>query len=161
MANTFSQIYIQVVFAVKGRDSLIHSSWEEELYKYIAGIIRNKGQKLLAINGTPDHIHFLVGIKPSCCLSDLIREIKKSSNGFISEKKLTKFNFNWQEGYGAFSYSYSDIENVIKYIMMQKEHHKDRSFKEEYLELLRKFEIEHQPEYLFNWIEEPLGFKCL
>jgi len=93
MSGTFSQIYIQVVFAVKGRDSLINSSWEEELYKYISGIAKNKEQKMLAINGMPDHIHFLIGMKPSCCLSDLVREIKKSTNGFINEKKFTKHKF--------------------------------------------------------------------
>ena len=153
MAGTFSQIYIQVVFAVKSRDSLIHSSWEEELYKYISGIVRNKEQKMLAINGMADHIHFLIGMKPSCCLSDLVREIKKSSNDFIKEKGFSKFKFQWQEGYGAFSYSHSNLDNVIKYIMNQKEHHKKKSFKDEYMEFLKKFEIEFKDEYLFEWID--------
>jgi putative transposase len=153
MSGTFSQIYIQVVFAVKGRDSLIHSTWEEQLYKYITGIVQNKGQKMLAINGMPDHIHFLIGMKPSCCLSDLVREIKKSSNDFIQDKKLCKYKFNWQEGYGAFSYSHSNLNNVIAYIMNQKEHHTKKTFKEEYIDFLNKFEIEHKPEYLFDWIE--------
>ncbi len=153
MPGTFSQIYIQVVFAVKGRGSMIQQSWEEELYKYISGIVRNKEQKMLAINGMADHIHFFIGMKPSCCLSDLVREIKKSSNGFIKEKKFTKFKFQWQEGYGAFSYSHSNLDNVIKYIMNQKEHHKKKTFKEEYLEFLHKFEIEFKDEYLFEWIE--------
>lgn len=151
MAGTFSQIYIQVVFAVKSRDSLIHSSWEEELYKYISGIVRNKEQKMLAINGMADHIHFLIGMKPSCCLSDLVREIKKSSNDFIKEKGFSKFKFQWQEGYGAFSYSHSNLDNVIKYIMNQKEHHKKKSFKDEYMEFLKKFEIEFKDEYLFDF----------
>ncbi len=102
MSGTFSQIYIQLVFAVKGRNSLISNLWEEELYKYITGIVRNKEQKMLAINGMPDHIHLFIGMKPSCCLSDLVREIKKSSNNFINEKKFTDFKFQWQEGYGAF-----------------------------------------------------------
>jgi putative transposase len=153
MPGTFSQIYIQVVFAVKGRDSLINSAWEEQLYKYITGIVQNKGQKMLAINGMPDHIHFLIGMKPSCCLSDLVREIKKSSNDFIQDKKLCKYKFNWQEGYGAFSYSHSNLNNVIAYIMNQKEHHTKKTFKEEYIDFLNKFEIEHKPEYLFDWIE--------
>ena len=153
MAGTFSQIYIQVVFAVKGRDSLINKSWEEELYKYITGIVQNKEQKMLAINGMPDHIHFFIGMKPSCCLSDLVREIKKSSNDFIKEKKFTKFKFRWQEGYGAFSYSHSNLDNVIKYIMNQKEHHKTKTFKEEYMQFLKKFEIEFKDEYLFEWID--------
>lgn len=111
--STFSQIYIQIVFAVKGRDSLINSMWEERLYKYLTGIVQKKEQKMLAINGMPDHIHFLIGMKPSCCLSDLVREIKKSSNEFIKENKLTKFRFNWQEGFGAFSYSHSQLDIVI------------------------------------------------
>ena len=153
MAGTFSQIYIQVVFAVKSRDSLIHSSWEEELYKYISGIVRNKEQKMLAINGMADHIHFLIGMKPSCCLSDLVREIKKSSNEFIKEKGFSKFKFQWQEGYGAFSYSHSNLDNVIKYIMNQKEHHKKKLFKDEYMEFLKRFEIEFKAEYLFEWID--------
>ncbi len=162
MPGTFSQIYIQVVFAVKGRESLISKTWEEELYKYISGIVRNKEQKMLSINGMPDHIHFLIGMKPSCCLSDLVREIKKSSNSFIKEKKFAKFKFQWQEGFGAFSYSHSNLDAVIRYIDKQKEHHKKRTFKEEYLEFLKKFNIEFKNEYLFDWIEdEPEGFKCL
>lgn len=153
MPGTFSQIYIQVVFAVKGRGSLIHSSWEEELYKYISGIVKNKDQKMLAINGMPDHIHFFIGMRPSCCLSDLVREIKKASNEFIKEKRFTKSKFQWQEGYGAFSYSHSALDNVIKYIRNQKEHHKKQTFKEEYIEFLDKFQIEFKNEYLFEWIE--------
>lgn len=151
MPGTFSQIYIQVVFAVKGRNSLIHASWEQDVYKYITGIVQNKEQKMLAINGTSDHIHFLIGMKPSCCLSDLVREIKKSSNEFIKEKKFCKYKFNWQEGYGAFSYSHSDLNNVIAYIKNQKEHHKKTTFKEEYLTFLNKFEVDYKPEYLFDW----------
>lgn len=154
MASTFSQIYIQVVFAVQNREIMIHSSWEEELYKYITGIVRNKEQKMLAINGMPDHIHFFIGMKPSCCLSDLVREVKKSSNDFIKERKFSKFKFSWQEGYGAFSYSHSQIDSVIKYILNQKEHHKKQTFKDEYLDFLKKFEIEFKDEYLFKWIED-------
>jgi len=152
MPGTFSQIYIQVVFAVKGRDNLIKPIWEEELYKYITGIVQNKGQKMLAINGMPDHIHFLIGMKPSCCLSDLIREIKKSSNSFIKEKKYSNYKFEWQEGYGAFSYNHSMLDNVINYIMNQTEHHKKKTFREEYEEFLKIFEIEYKDEYLFEWI---------
>jgi REP element-mobilizing transposase RayT len=151
--STYSQIYIQIVFAVKGRESLISQSWEEELYKYISGIVKNKEQKLLAINGMPDHIHFLIGMKPSCCLSDLVREIKKSSNDFIKEKKLCQYKFQWQEGYGAFSYSHSNLDNVIGYIQNQKEHHNKKTFKDEYIDFLTKFEIEFKNEYLFQWIE--------
>ena len=151
--STFSQIYIQVVFAVKDRDALIATSWEERLYQYITGIVQNKGQKMLAINGMPDHIHFFIGMKPSCCLSDLVREVKKASNEMINENKLSKFKFNWQEGYGAFSYSHSHIDNVAKYVMNQKEHHKKISFKEEYIDFLKKFEIEYDEKYLFDWMD--------
>lgn len=153
-AGTFSQIYIHIVFAVKGRNNLIKKEWEEELYKYITGIIQNKGQKMLAINGMPDHIHILIGMKPSCCLSDLVREIKKSSNAFIKEKRFSKFKFEWQEGYGAFSYSHSALGNVIAYIDNQKKHHKTKSFKEEYKAFLMKFQIDYKNEYLFEWIED-------
>lgn len=152
--STYSQIYIQVVMAVKGRPSLISQKWEEELYKYITGIITNKGQKLIVINGMPDHIHILIGMKPSCCLSDLVREVKKSSNTFIKEKKFTKSKFEWQEGYGAFSYSHSDLNRVIKYIQDQKKHHTKKSFKEEYINFLKKFEVEYDETYLFNWIDD-------
>ncbi|NOQ27999.1 MAG: IS200/IS605 family transposase [Bacteroidales bacterium] len=152
--GTFSQIYIQLVFAVKGRTSLISPQWEEELFKYITGIVQNKGQKMLAINGMPNHIHFFIGMKPSCCLSDLVREVKKSSNTFIKEKKFTKYKFEWQEGYGAFSYSHSALDNVISYINNQKEHHRKKSFKEEYVDFLNKFKIEFKDEYLFEWIDD-------
>jgi putative transposase len=154
MADTFSQIYIQVVFAVQNRNALIHKSWEEELYKYITGIVQNKNQKMLVINGTNNHIHFLMGMKPSCCLSDLVREIKKSSNAFIKEKKFTHYNFQWQEGFGSFSYGHSQLSNVITYIERQKDHHKKQSFKEEYLAFLKAFEIEFKDEYLFEWIPD-------
>lgn len=153
MKGTFTKIYIQIVFAVKGRESLILPSWEEELYKYISGVIRNKGQKLLAINGMPDHIHILIGMKPNCCLSDLVREIKKSSNEFIRQKKFTMYKFQWQEGYGAFSYSHSSLDNVIAYINNQKVHHQKQTFKDEYKSFLTKFQIEHKDEFLFDWIE--------
>jgi REP element-mobilizing transposase RayT len=151
--STYSQIYIQVVFAVRGRSSQIHSSWEEKLYKYITGIVRNKGQKMLAINGVSNHIHFLIGIKPSCRLSDLVREIKKSSNKFVNENRFSKYKFAWQEGYGSFSYNHSQLDNVIKYILNQKEHHRTKSFKEEYLHFLEDFNLDYDERYLFEWNE--------
>ena len=154
MSDTFTQIYIQVVFAVKNRNALIQSDWEEELYKYITGIVQNKGQKMLAINGTNNHIHFFIGMKPTCCLSDLIREIKKSSNSFIKDKHFSSFRFEWQEGFGAFSYSHSQLTDVIRYIEIQKKHHQKRTFKEEYLAFLKAFEIEYKDEYLFEWIDD-------
>jgi REP element-mobilizing transposase RayT len=154
MAGTYSQIYIQLVFAVGNKNFLIHSVFEEELYKYITGIITNKNQKLLAINGMPNHIHILIGMRPSCCLSDLVREIKKASNEFVNQKWPSKDKFKWQEGFGAFSYSHSALDNVIKYIQNQKQHHRRRSFKEEYKEFLLKFKVEHKDEYLFEWISD-------
>jgi len=153
MADTYSQIYIQIVFSVQNRKALIHESFETELYKYITGIVQNKGQKLIAINGMPDHIHIFIGMKPNCCLSDLVREIKKSSNSFINEKQFTKIPFYWQDGFGAFSYSFNQINTVVNYIKNQKSHHHTKSFKEEYLEFLDKFEIEYKEEYLFDWLD--------
>ena len=153
MADCFSQMYVQIVFAVKNRQALILPEWEDEVYKYITGIIKNKGQKLLAINGTRNHIHIFINIKPSCCLSDLVREIKKSSNAYINEKKLSNFKFEWQNGYGAFTYSISDIGNVIKYINNQKEHHHKQTFKEEFLKFMEEFQIEYDEAYSFEWIE--------
>mgnify|MGYP002079635284 FL=1 len=153
MADTYSQLYIQTVFAVQNRNALIHNSWEEELYKYITGIVQNKGQKMLSINGTSNHIHFFIGMKPSCCLSDLVREIKKSSTSFVKEKKFCKHRFSWQEGFGSFSYSHSQLTNVIKYIENQKQHHHKDNFQTEYLSFLKAFEVEFKPEYLFEWIE--------
>jgi putative transposase len=149
MPGTFSQIYIQIVFAVRNRECLIHASWEEELYKYITGIIQNKGQKMLQINGMPDHVHLLIGIKPSCCLSDLVREVKKSSTDFIKDRSFVKSKFQWQEGFGAFSYNHSSLDDVIGYIRLQKEHHRKLSFTKEYMCLLRSFAIEFNDEYLF------------
>lgn len=153
MANTYSQIYIQIVFAVKHRRFLISFDWEDQLYKYITGIVQNKGQKMIAINGMPDHIHIFLGIQPTCCISDLVREIKKSSTLFIKEQNLTSGQFNWQEGFGAFSYSHSQINLVAKYIMDQKVHHQKASFQSEYMDLLSKFNIEFKKEYLFEWLE--------
>jgi REP element-mobilizing transposase RayT len=154
MADTFAKIYIQVVFAVQNRNALIKSTWEEELFKYITGIIHNKGQKMLAINGTSNHVHFFIGMKPACCLSDLVREIKKSSTEFIKGKRFTPYSFHWQEGFGAFSYSHSQLSEVIHYIENQKVHHKKRTFREEYLAFLKAFEIEFKDEYLFGWTDE-------
>ena len=151
-SGTYTRLYIQMIFAVEQRRSLISTKWEEELYKYMTGIITNKDQKLLAINGAYDHIHIFIGMKPTCCISDLVREVKKSSTNFINERFLN--NFNWQDGYGAFSYSHSSLDSVIKYIQNQKEHHKKRTFKEEYIDFLEKFEIEYQEEYLFDWIDD-------
>ena len=153
MAGTYSQIYIQVVFAVKGRQNLIGREWRETLNKYIAGIIKGKEQKPIIINGMADHIHAFVGLKPSMKISDLVRDIKNNSSNFINDKGFVKGKYSWQEGYGAFSYGHSQIERVYNYILNQEQHHKKRSFKEEYLELLKKFNIPHDEKYLFEWYE--------
>jgi len=153
MPGTYSQIYIHVIFAVKGRTSLIQPEWEERLFQYITGIVQNKEQKMLAINGISNHIHFLIGMKPSCCLADIVREIKKFSNEFIKENRFSKFKFNWQEGYGAFSYSHSQIGSVITYIQNQKNHHKKSSFRNEYINFLDKFNIQFEERFLFEWNE--------
>ncbi|MBL7942837.1 MAG: IS200/IS605 family transposase [Flavobacteriales bacterium] len=151
MAGTFSQIYIQVVFAVNGRQGLINQVWEEDLYKYITGIVRNKEQKMLAINGMPDHIHMLIGMRPSCCLSDLVREVKKSSTNYIRNNLSLQHDFNWQEGYGTFSYSTSSLDSVIRYIGNQKSHHKKQTFRDEYISFLNQFQIEYKNEFLFDF----------
>ena len=116
MSDTYTQLYIHLVFSVKGRNNFIQPIWENELHKYITAVVQNDRHKMLAINGMPDHIHILIGMKPSCCLSDLVREIKKSSNSFVKKKQFTKYKFEWQEGFGAFSYSHSALDNVIAYI---------------------------------------------
>jgi len=153
MAGTFSQIYIQYVFAVKGRQNLLHKPWREEVFKYISGIMKGKNQKPIIVNGVEDHVHCFVGLKPGMSISDLVRDIKNNSSNFINEQKFLKGKFSWQEGYGAFSYSHSQIENVYRYIENQEEHHRKISFKEEYFDFLEKFEIEYDEKYLFEWVE--------
>lgn len=153
MPNTYSQIYIQIIFAVKGRENLISKNNREELHKYITGIVQKREQKMLSIFSMPDHTHLLIGLKPSIAISDLVRDIKSGSSNFINEKKWIKGKFNWQEGFGTFSYSKSQIDDVIKYILNQEEHHKKKTFKEEYLDFLVKFDVEYDNKYLFEWIE--------
>lgn len=156
MAGTFSQLYIQIVFAVKGRENLISQKWKEELHKYISGIIKGKDQKPIIVNGMPDHIHAFVSLKPSLAISDLARDIKNNSSKFINEKGFFKGKFSWQEGYGAFSYSHSQVSSVYNYIFNQEKHHQKKSFREEYLEMLKKFQIHYEEKYLFDWIESPI-----
>lgn len=153
MAGTFSQIHIHCIIAVRYRKNLIKSAWEDELYKYITGIVQNQKQKMMAINGMPDHIHFLIGMRPSCCLSDLMRELKKSSNSFITER-FGLPDFHWQGGFGAFSHSKSNILKVIQYIMNQKIHHQKESFKAEYIRTLHENAIEYVDDLMFEWIED-------
>ena len=153
MAGTYSQIYIQIVFAVQGRQNLLAKEWRDEVFKYMSGIIKNKGQKPIIVNGVEDHAHVFVGLKPAMALSDLVRDIKNNSSNFINDHAWIKGRFNWQEGYGAFSYSHSQIENVYNYILNQEQHHAKQTFQDEYMDFLRKFEIEHDIKYLFEWIE--------
>ena len=153
MSHSFNKIWIHAIWATKDRKPLIHHSSEQKIHQILTEQLKEQGCPVRIINGMPDHIHLFIGIKPSCCLSDLVREIKKSSNDFIKENKLSKYKFNWQEGFGAFSYSHSHIDNVYKYIMNQKEHHKKTSFKDEYLDFLNKFQVEFDDKYIFQWIE--------
>ena len=138
MPGTFSQIYIQVVIAVKGRENLVSNNWKTDLHKYIAGIIKGKGKKSIIVNGMPDHIHAFVGLKPAMSISDLVRDMKNNSSNFVNGHKLVRGRFSWQEGYGTFSYSHSHMETVYNYILNQEEHHKKKTFKDEYLEFLKK-----------------------
>lgn len=154
MANTYTQIYIQIVFVVKRRENLISKNNRNELQKYITGIITNRNQKLLAIYCMPDHTHLLVSLSGSISISDLVRDIKTGSSNFINEQNWLRGRFNWQEGYGAFSYSKSEVDRVVNYILNQEEHHKRTTFKDEYLDFLHRFEIEYNEKYLFHWIDE-------
>jgi REP element-mobilizing transposase RayT len=153
MANTFSQIYIQTVFSVSNRLSLIQPDFKEELYKYITGIVKNQGQKLIAINGVADHVHLLIGLKPTMALANLMREVKAESTNFLNQKKLVRGRFSWQEGYGAFSYGHSQLDTIVRYIQNQEQHHKRQSFRDEYLTLLRKFDIAFEEKYVFEFVE--------
>ena len=152
MANTYSQIYIQIVFAVQGRQNLLAKEWRQEVFKYMAGIIKNNGQKPIIVNGMDDHVHVFVGLKPVLALSDLVRDIKNNSTNFINDNNWIKGKFNWQEGYGAFSYSHSQVEDVYNYISNQEQHHTRQTFQEEYIGFLKKFEIEHDLKYIFEWM---------
>src|ERR1035437_6288526 len=153
MANTYTQIYLQFVFAVQDRVSLIQSDWKDELYKYITGIVQNNKHKLIAINGMPNHLHVFVGYKPHQLIPDLLQDIKGSSSGWINSRKLVKGKFRWQEGYGAFSYSHSHLDNVVKYIMNQEQHHKKRTFGEEYNGLLKKIDVVYDEKYILEDIQ--------
>ncbi len=154
MPDTYSQIYIQLVFATKGREIKVMENVREEIEKYITGIFRNKEQQIIAIYLNPDHIHIFFSYKNlKMCIPDLVKLVKVESTNFINENKLVVGKFQWQEGYGAFSYAKSQKDAVSKYILNQKEHHSRRNFRDEYLELLEKFEIEFKNEYLFQFYD--------
>ncbi len=150
MPGTFTQLYTHIIFSVKGREKLINPLWKRELNKYIAGIIGAKGHKSIIVDGTENHIHCLVGVKPTIAVSDLVRDIKNNSSKFINNGSFLKIRFQWQEGYAAFSYSRSQIDAVYKYIENQEEHHRKKTFKEEYEDLIKKFNIEYDKKYLFD-----------
>ncbi|HPG09578.1 MAG: IS200/IS605 family transposase [Saprospiraceae bacterium] len=150
MANTYTQIHIQTVFAVKNRACLIEAAWKDDLYKYMTGIIQNRGHKLLAINGMADHIHIFFGMRPVDSLSELMKWVKGSSSEWINNNGFANGKFAWQGGFGAFSYSKSQVQDVIKYIRNQEEHHTRKLFIDEYVELLQSFDIEYDDQYIFN-----------
>ncbi len=153
MANTYTQVHIHTVFSVRNRECIIRDQWKDELYKYITGIMRNHNHKLLAINGMPDHIHILFGMRPIQSLSDLLQDVKGNSSKWINDKKFVKGKFSWQEGYGAFSYSKSQLPQVIKYIEGQEKHHIKKTFIEEYKEFLDTFDVEYDKRYIFETVE--------
>ena len=153
MANTYTQIYIQTVFTVQNRISLIRPEWQEELFKYITGIVQKNGHKMIAINGMPDHMHLFIGMKPNQSLSDLMQDVKGDSSKWIHEKGFVKGRFEWQAGFGGFSYSISQIDTVVKYIGNQPKHHKTKTFVEEYLEFLEKFQVPFDERYIFKPVE--------
>jgi len=159
MPNTYTQIYIHVIFAVQGRQSLISKPHREEVYKEIAGVMKAERQKLISINGMADHVHVLVGLRPDSALSDLVKEIKVASTNLINDKGWVRGRFSWQRGFGAFSYSRSQIRAVAAYIANQERHHSRRSFRAEYIDLLEKFEVEYDQKYLFKFIDD-LSSRC-
>ena len=159
MADTYTQCYFQLVFAVRNRNALIKKEWKDQLEKYISGIIRNNGHKMLAIGTMPNHIHIFFGYNLNQLIPDLVEQIKTSSNAWIKERRLSRFRFGWQNGYGAFTYSRSQIDAVIKYILNQEQHHKKMNFQEEYLKILRKLEIEYKKEYLFEFFDDVYGWE--
>lgn len=154
MPNTYTQLYIQIVFAVKYRQSVIHPSWKVELYKYITGIVQNKGSKMLAINGVADHIHIFIGYDPKIALPHLVKDIKLASNDWINDLHPANQKFGWQEGYGTFSYGRSQIHNVCTYIENQESHHRKQTFREEYIEFLKAFDVAYEDKYLFQFFDD-------
>ncbi|HUF02922.1 MAG TPA: IS200/IS605 family transposase [Aridibacter sp.] len=151
MANTYSRLYAMVVFAVMGRAHVLKPDFREELFKYITGVVKNKGQKLMALGGVEDHIHIFLGFQPDIDLSDLVRDIKSNSSRFINENRLVRGKFMWQRGFGAFSYSHSHVDTVVRYVLHQEEHHMTASFMDKYLGLLDMYEIKYDDKYVFEF----------
>ena len=150
MSNTYTKLHIHCVFAVKYRAAMIQEDWEERLHKYITGIVQNNEHKMLAINSVPDHLHLFIGLSPKQSISDMMRLVKGDSSEFINNNKFTKRKFNWQDGYGAFSNSHSQIDSVIKYVLNQKKHHRKISFREEYIKMLKDYDVNYDEKYIFH-----------
>lgn len=159
MGDTYVQAYFHLVFAVQNRVALIQPIWKNDLEKYITGIVQNHNHKLIAIGTMPDYIHIFIGYNLNQKIPDLVELIKTSSNRWIKEKRLSKFKFSWQNGYGAFTHSHSQIDSVAKYVINQEAHHHKKTFREEYLEMLHNFNVEYKNEYLFNFFDEVEGWK--
>ncbi len=151
MANTYSQISIHAVFAVKFRENVITKTWRDELHSYISGILKNEEARPLAVGGWLDHVHIFFALPPAKNISDIMRVVKTNSSKWINESNFVRGKFQWQEGYGAFSYSRSQRDTVINYIMNQEEHHRNKTFKEEYLDMLRTFEVDYDEKYMFDF----------
>jgi putative transposase len=154
MANTYTQLYVQIVFAVRGRQNLMSKRHKEELQQYITGVVQKRGKKVLAINTMPNHVHLFIGFSPAIILSDLVRDVKASSSKFIKEKRW-QLQFAWQEGYGAFTYGQSQVKDVIQYVLNQEQHHRKRTFREEYFTFLKKFDVPYNPKYVFEFYDQP------
>jgi len=153
MANTYRKIYLQIIFAVKNREAMLHKDWRGEVFQYMAGIINQRKHYSLAVNGIHDHVHIFLDYNGRELIEDLVREIKKSSNTFIKEKKFSPFKFEWQSGYGIFSHGYREKDIIINYVKNQEKHHMKKSFQEEYLAFLKSYEIEYKDEYIFDFLD--------
>lgn len=153
MANTYTQLFIQIVYAVKGRQNMLPKHHHETLQKYTTAVVQNDGHKMLAVFYMPDHVHFLLGLNESIAISDMVLDVKRATTNFINEQNLTGSHFHWQKGFGAFSYSKSQVPDVINYILNQEKHHQNKTFRQEYLEFLQKFEVEYDEKYLFEFYE--------
>ena len=154
--GTFTQIYIQVIFSPKFKEALLQPFIRPRIFEYMSGIVTNLGHKSIIINGMADHVHLFIGLNPNLSISDTVKEIKRSSALFINEQKIFPGKFQWQNGYGGFSYSQSHIEKLYNYILKQQEHHRKKTFREEYMDFLGKYQIEFQDQYLFDFFESCL-----
>jgi len=153
-SGTFTQLYVQIVFAVKNHNAVLHNNIRKRVFEYMSGIITEMKHKSIIVNGVSSHVHIFIGLNPSISISDTVHDIKRSTSLFINNEKLCIEKFAWQDGYGAFTYSRSQVENVYKYIQNQEQHHKKVTFREEYIDFLKKFEIEYDERFLFDFFED-------